>query len=592
MLKIKTITAKNFLSIGNQTQAVNFDRENLTLVLGSNIDLGGDDAGSRNGTGKTSIINALSYAFYGQALTNIKKDNLINKTNGKNMLVTVDFECNNKNYRIERGRKPNVLKFFINDREVESSDDNSQGDSRETQQEIEKLINMKHDMFKHIVALNTYTEPFLSLKANDQRTIIEQLLGITLLSEKADLLKEQIRLTKDGIQQEEFRIKAVKDANTRIQEQINSTKRRQKLWLDKHEKDLLDLSTAYEDLLKLDIDEELAAHKNLVAFKAKKTLLSDLDKNKKVLSKDLIREQKTLDQYKIDIDSLKNHKCHSCGQELHDDNHAQLLKTKTVELAKIQKIIDQIKIDLENVNSKITNAGELGEEPVVFYATESEAITHKSSIEHLLSQLEKKVTETDPYAEQIIEMEKDGIEEISYDMINKLTRMRDHQEFLLKLLTNKDSFIRKQIIDQNLAFLNGRLAYYLSDIDLPHTVKFNNDLSVSIEELGRELDFDNLSRGERNRLILSLSWAFRDVWESLYQPINLLFIDELVDSGMDSSGVENSLKILKQMARNGGRSVWLVSHKDELASRVNNILHVIKESGFTRYDSDIEVVKN
>jgi DNA repair exonuclease SbcCD ATPase subunit len=592
MLKIKTITAKNFLSIGNQTQAVNFDRENLTLVLGSNIDLGGDDAGSRNGTGKTSIINALSYAFYGQALTNIKKDNLINKTNGKNMLVTVDFECNNKNYRIERGRKPNVLKFFINDREVESSDDNSQGDSRETQQEIEKLINMKHDMFKHIVALNTYTEPFLSLKANDQRTIIEQLLGITLLSEKADLLKEQIRLTKDGIQQEEFRIKAVKDANTRIQEQINSTKRRQKLWLDKHEKDLLDLSTAYEDLLKLDIDKELAAHKNLVAFKAKKTLLSDLDKNKKVLSKDLIREQKTLDQYKIDIDSLKNHKCHSCGQELHDDNHAQLLETKTVELAKTQKIIDQIKIDLENVNSKITNAGELGEESVVFYATESEAITHKSSIEHLLSQLEKKVTETDPYAEQIIEMEKDGLEEISYDMINKLTRMRDHQEFLLKLLTNKDSFIRKQIIDQNLAFLNGRLAYYLSDIDLPHTVKFNNDLSVSIEELGRELDFDNLSRGERNRLILSLSWAFRDVWESLYQPINLLFIDELVDSGMDSSGVENSLKILKQMARNGGRSVWLVSHKDELASRVNNILHVIKESGFTRYDSDIEVVKN
>jgi DNA repair exonuclease SbcCD ATPase subunit len=592
MLKIKTITAKNFLSIGNQTQAVNFDRENLTLVLGSNIDLGGDDAGSRNGTGKTSIINALSYAFYGQALTNIKKDNLINKTNGKNMLVTVDFECNNKNYRIERGRKPNVLKFFINDREVESSDDNSQGDSRETQQEIEKLINMKHDMFKHIVALNTYTEPFLSLKANDQRTIIEQLLGITLLSEKADLLKEQIRLTKDGIQQEEFRIKAVKDANTRIQEQINSTKRRQKLWLDKHEKDLLDLSTAYEDLLKLNIDEELAAHKNLVAFKAKKTLLSDLDKNKKSLSKDLIREQKTLDQYKIDIDSLKNHKCHSCGQELHDDNHTQLLETKTSELAKIQKIIDQIKIDLESVNSKITNAGELGEEPVVFYATESEAITHKSSIEHLLSQLEKKVTETDPYAEQIIEMEKDGLEEISYDMINKLTRMRDHQEFLLKLLTNKDSFIRKQIIDQNLAFLNGRLAYYLSDIDLPHTVKFNNDLSVSIEELGRELDFDNLSRGERNRLILSLSWAFRDVWESLYQPINLLFIDELVDSGMDSSGVENSLKILKQMARNGGRSVWLVSHKDELASRVNNILHVIKESGFTRYDSDIEVVKN
>jgi len=109
---------------------------------------------------------------------------------------------------------------------------------------------------------------------------------------------------------------------------------------------------------------------------------------------------------------------------------------------------------------------------------------------------------------------------------------------LLKLLTNKDSFIRKRIIDQNLSYLNARLSQYLDRIGLPHTVKFLNDLTVSIEELGRELDFDNLSRGERNRLILSLSWAFRDVWESLYQPINLLFIDEVIDTGMDSSGVE------------------------------------------------------
>ena len=125
---------------------------------------------------------------------------------------------------------------------------------------------------------------------------------------------------------------------------------------------------------------------------------------------------------------------------------------------------------------------------------------------------------------------------------------------------------------------------------MPHTVKFQNDLSVSIEELGRELDFDNLSRGERNRLILSLSWAFRDVWEGLYQPINLLFIDELVDSGMDASGVENSIAVLKRMSREANKSIWLVSHKDELASRVNNILTVVKENGFTSYNTDVEIV--
>lgn len=104
--KIKNLTVKNFMSVGNQTQAVDFDKEHLTLVLGSNLDLGGDDTGSRNGTGKTTIINALSYALYGQALTNIKKENLINKTNGKGMLVTVEFEKGNSKYRIERGENP------------------------------------------------------------------------------------------------------------------------------------------------------------------------------------------------------------------------------------------------------------------------------------------------------------------------------------------------------------------------------------------------------------------------------------------------------------------------------------------------------
>jgi len=122
------------------------------------------------------------------------------------------------------------------------------------------------------------------------------------------------------------------------------------------------------------------------------------------------------------------------------------------------------------------------------------------------------------------------------------------------------------------------------------TIRFMNDLGVEIQELGRDLDFDNLSRGERNRLILSLSWAFRDVWENLYQPINLLFIDELVDSGMDSIGVESAISVLKKMSRERNKSIWLVSHKDELTSRVNNLLKVIKENGFTSYDTDVEIV--
>jgi DNA repair exonuclease SbcCD ATPase subunit len=179
-----------------------------------------------------------------------------------------------------------------------------------------------------------------------------------------------------------------------------------------------------------------------------------------------------------------------------------------------------------------------------------------------------------------------ALQDVSYDHLNELTKLQDHQDFLLKLLTNKDSFIRKKIIDQNLSYLNSRLVHYLDRIGLPHQVMFQNDLSVEITELGRDLDFDNLSRGERNRLILSMSWAFRDVWESLYRPVNLLFVDEMIDSGLDTQGVENALAILKKMGRERHKSIWLVSHRDELAGRVENIMKVVKENGFTSYAID------
>ena len=577
------------MSVGNSTQAVNFDRKDLTLVLGENIDLGGDDTGARNGTGKTTIINALSYALYGTALTNIRKDNLVNKTNAKGMLVTVDFEVGGIDYRIERGRKSNVLKFYIGEQEQEAKDDNSQGDSRETQAEIERLLSMTHDMFKHIVALNTYTEPFLALKPNDQRTIIEQLLGITLLSEKAELLKEQSKATKDAIQQEEANIKAVQDANKRIEEQIENLQRRQMLWLTKHRDDTAKLQSALDDLLKLDIDTEIAAHKELSAYNQKRKDVADLDKAIARSEQDLTREVSGIANLTGDIQQLRNHKCNTCGQDLHDNKHEELLAIKESKLRDAETQQGIHAGDLEALRAAKLSLGELGIQPKVYYDQESDAIHHRSTVASLQTQLTNKSAETDPYAEQIEEMKATALAEINYAAMNDLARVKEHQEFLYKLLTNKDSYIRKRIIDQNLSYLNARLSQYLDRIGLPHTVVFMNDLSVNITELGRELDFDNLSRGERNRLILSLSWAFRDVWESLYQPINLLFIDELVDSGMDASGVENAMAILKKMSREAHKSIWLVSHRDELGGRVNNILTVVKENGFTTYNTDVDI---
>jgi len=590
-IKIKNLTVRNFMSVGAQTQAIDFDRGQLTLVLGENLDLGGDDSGARNGTGKTTIINGLSYAIYGQALTNIKRDNLINKINGKGMLTTVTFDKDGVEYHIERGRKPNILKFSINGQEQQLTDlDESQGDSRETQKAIEEMISMKHEMFKHLVALNTYTEPFLSMKAAEQRAIIEQLLGITLLSEKAEALKEQIKLTKEAAATENTRIETVKASNERIQQSIESLIRKQRMWEEQKETALTNLLKSIDRLSDIDIDVEIANQRALVEWsknnKDKNSLVSLIAKQTSAVEK----EQRTLEKLENELISLVEHKCHSCGQEVHDEKYETMMAGKVKQVKESRDNVIVQEKELSDLKEALDMLGVLGVCPEVIYDSLEQALNHKNTLSSLERDITIKTAEENPYDDQITDLKETAVQEIDWNSLNELVRVKDHQEFLYKLLTNKDSFVRKRIIDQNLAFLNQRLTYYLDKIGLPHTVEFQNDLTVIITQLGQDLDFDNLSRGERNRLILSLSWAFRDVWENLYHSINLLFIDELVDSGMDASGVESSIAVLKKMTRERDKNVFLISHRDDLTSRVNHVLKVIKENGFTSYSNDVEIV--
>ena len=581
MINLKHVTLRNFLSVGSVTQAVDLDNQELTLILGDNLDLGGD--GARNGTGKTTLIQAVSYALYGVPLNNIKANNLINRTNGKGMLVTLDFEANGVEYRIERGRKPNGMKFFINGTEEE--DNEAQGENKETQKLIEDIMGMSSIMFRNIVALNTYSQPFLSMTQGQQRDIIEQLLGITLLSEKAEKIKIKIKANKEEIQQEEFKVQAVEEANKRIEEQIDSLRKRARLWDNKTAEDISTLKDQIRRLEELDIDAELLGHTQLSAYNALLKDHADIDKLITRTNNDVVREAKAVSKFEKELEILETNKCHTCGQDFHDDAHSQVLKDKEESLLEHTKHLTElaeVQVELEGEKNSLF---EVGERPNLFYNSESEAIEHKNKIKDLKGQVSRKEVDENPYIDQISEMETNAIQEADFDKINGLSRVGDHQKFLLDLLTSKDSFVRKKIIDQNLSYLNSRLTSYLDKMGLPHQVVFQNDLSVEITELGRELDFDNLSRGERNRLILGLSFAFRDVWENLYFPINTLFIDELIDSGLDTIGVENAMAILKDMTRNRNKSVWLVSHREELAGRVASVLQVIKENGFTTYNS-------
>jgi DNA repair exonuclease SbcCD ATPase subunit len=508
------------------------------------------------------------------------------------MLVTLSFEKDGTEYRIERGRKPTILQFFVNDQAQETDEtDDAQGDMRETQKDLDDLLGMSHDMFKHIVALNTYTEPFLSMRANDQRVIIEQLLGITLLSEKAEGLKEMIKSTKDAIIQESASIEAAKKSNENIQKSIDNLLTRQSAWNNQHTQDLEKTGRAIVELEGVDIEAELAKHTELKAYDEKSAKLKSLNKERATLESAIAQAERSVTKYDGELAKLANKTCHACEQELHDHKHEEMTAIAQGHLDEARKYFDKVTKDLEKIVKELEEIGEVTARPNTYYDTVEQALKHQNNLTTLETQLTVKAGEVDPYQEQIDELTDTAIQEISWDRVNELNTLKDHQEFLLKLLTSKDSFIRKKIIDQNLAYLNNRLTYYLDKMGLPHTVMFQNDLSVLITQLGQDLDFDNLSRGERNRLILGLSWSFRDVWESLYQQVNLLFVDELIDNGLDAAGVEGALAVLKKMARERKKNIFLISHKDELIGRVNNVLKVVKENGYTSYATDLEVTE-
>lgn len=583
---------RNFLSVGNITQVVTFDSHGLTLVLGENNDTGA--ASSRNGAGKTTIINALSYALYGQALTNIKRDNLINKTNNKGMLVTLDFEINGNQYHIERGRRPGVIIWQVNNGIVNSPDtDESEGDSKWTNKEIERTVLLSHTLFKHIVALNTFTEPFLALRAGDQRSVIEELLGITQLSQKAEKLREKLKDNKNATQLAEATIKAKREANAAIQKSIDDIERKSMLFEREKEKRIVTLREHIERLEHVDIDAEVSAHKVIAEALEIQRAVDTLKKDNQRLTRSIGSLDGQIISLRTDLTKADDAKCPMCEQNLPSHKHVDITATLTKRLEQLETELNEQAVEYEQ-NSKMfeeakTMLTNLGVIPSTFHDNIEQAYNHRNELDQYRNQLSEQVDKENPFAQQVVTLQSTGLQEINYDEINRLTIEREHQEFLLKLLTDKGSFIRKKIIDQNLSLLNHRLSGYLEKLGLPHEVKFQNDLSVDITQLGRDFDFDNLSRGERNRLILSLSWAFRDVFESMNHPINLMFIDELVDSGMDTQGVDASLAVIKDMSRNRSKNIFLISHREELISKCETILIVRKENGFTMIDYDVEL---
>jgi DNA repair exonuclease SbcCD ATPase subunit len=575
-LIFKTLEIRNFLSFGNSPQLIELDGQGTVTVQGENVDQGGS-----NGAGKTTIINAICYALYNKPFDTISLQRLINSTNAtKNTLMEVRlcFEKDGVEYEIYRARGEEYRIEIIKDGE-----DITPGKGViECDAIIEDIIGISYDLFTKTIIFSGNSQAFLQLPISQQRNQIEELFNITMLSEKAQLLKDNIRQTEGDIKiaeavcvQQQVAIdlhqRHVKEANDRV------TK-----WGITNKNEIATIEQTLAQLATIDFDAEKTLHDERAQLKEEGSYLAlklaPLRKDKQQLEKDV-------QQLMAEHEHLADAKCPYCTQQFADAPAKMAkvdedLETKGVRLIQVEAAVGELETTQTGYKERLAEVDAAIQHPN--FDDLLKARENASTMRHKLETLR---TAENPHIEAYDKLSTEVIAEVDTGKVDTLRRRLDHQNFLLKLLTDKNSFLRRRIINQTIPFLNGRLNHYTQTLGLPHLVKFDADMSCTVSEFGRELDFGNLSAGEKKRVNTSMALAFRDVLHHLHARTNLLLIDEL-DGALDQNGIDSIIRVLKEKSRDEAMSVFVISHHPAITGRLDKNIRIIKEQGFSRVEVD------
>lgn len=341
-LEFITLTLKNFLSFGNVEQTVALNNSPYTVITGFNKDISNDDSGNKNGVGKSTIFNALHYALFGRAIGNkVTLPNLVNNINKKHMEVSLTFKKNDVLYTIERGRSPNYLRFYIGEEEIT---DESLGDSRDTQSVIEETIGMNEELFNQTIMLSCGVPIFMNQSTANQKLIIEQVLGVDVITDKINKLKEVIKETKNNINNEEFKITTLKNQQETLkndyENQISNYKQQKQSWYDTQEGEIKSIEEQIDKLKSIDYDKELRLINETKDYLDKLSKWQNNEKAKQGLISSINREQQMLENINKQINAIDSI---DFDKELEIINYNEDLKKKEEEYKNELLVKQQLK---------------------------------------------------------------------------------------------------------------------------------------------------------------------------------------------------------------------------------------------------------
>ncbi len=567
MLYFEKIRWKNFLSTGNAFTEIDFTRNKTTLIVGE------------NGAGKSTILDALSFSLYGKPFRKINKPQLINTINGKGLEVELEFSIGKRKYLVKRGMKPTLFEIYQDGNII-----NQDAESKEYQEMFEKnILKLNHKSFCQIVVLGSASfVPFMQLPAAHRREVIEDLLDIQIFSTMNNLLKDKVTKNKSDITDTDYNIK------------LTAQK------IEMHKKHLEELNKSNDDVIdqKNQKIEELTTEINTASAQVttnqnkideKTESISDYTKtqNRVEKLKDLkLQLNAKLTRLEKEIEFFSDHNdCPTCRQGIDHTHKAQIVSNDNDQILEVRAGIEKLDSELtvsksriEEINRVILSINELNKE-----------------VSNLNVQIDTKSKFIKGLKEEIAALKKSTKATVDNEQLKLF--QTDLKQFLaskeelvadkgvLDVASNllRDSGIKTKIIKQYVPVMNKLVNKYLASLDFFVNFELNENFEETIKSRHRdEFSYESFSEGEKMRIDLALLFTWRAI-AKLRNSVstNLLIMDEVFDSSLDTNGTDEFLKILYTLT--GDTNVFIISHKgDTLFDKFEHILKFEKHKNFSR----------
>jgi DNA repair exonuclease SbcCD ATPase subunit len=553
LIQFKNIRWKNFLSTGNQFIEVQLDRTPTTLIIGD------------NGSGKSTILDALTFGLFSKPFRKINKPQLVNSVNNGGTLVEIEFNIGTKAYMVRRGIKKNIFEIFVDGKRL-----NQDAKIADQQEYLENtILKLNNKSFTQIVVLGSASfTPFMQLKLTDRRTIIEDLLDIQIFSVMNSLLKFRIAENKESTTNNTVKIELADGHIETSQELINDLKKTKKNQIENNLKDI-EKNESETNKLNKSIEKLLASISNDDSI----TKLNQLQKFQEGIERNIMKAEKDIEFYE------QNDTCSTCSQELSeehktkmiDEHHGLMHKSGTALLQLGNKIVD-VKSRQDKVNK--------------IQVTITQQQNQIQAIGQYIIKLRDQITE--------IENRKDDVEEKSIKLkelkeeLKTCIEQRERLSFKKQLYETanvllKDSGIKTRIIKQYLPIMNKLINKYLASMDFFVSFNLDDNFNETIKSRHRdEFTYDSFSEGEKMRIDLALLFTWRTIAKMKNSVnTNLLILDEVFDSSLDANGTEEFLTIINNLG--GKQNIFIISHKgDTLNDKFRNILKFEKHKNFSR----------